>query len=129
MTNRIYLRVPSTKCEPSTPCNRYYFDDGTMVDLNADVRCATCKWWWRWRLAVTEGSYCGHVGIEHDLGPDFACSMWEPRAVTGTLNETQQTGDAPCPMCGGTGWTDGTPVGFRDPEGHTFFPCDCKETE
>ena len=73
MLNRLYIRVPSTNCEPKLPCNRYYFADNTMVDLNNEVRCATCA---AWVYGAGEQGNCGRLVIGTDA--DFGCAMWRP---------------------------------------------------
>lgn len=93
MPNRLYLRVPSTNCEPTIPCHRYYFADMTCLDFNADVRCATCKHWdsgnGRYGDCSAMTDNLAKVDAQDEsgrqaeswftTGSDFGCSKWEPR--------------------------------------------------
>ena len=93
---RMYLRVPKDALPQATsPVNRMYFEDGTVVDFALDQRCGTCRQW--------DGEYCwyfkdyltpldGSIDFWIKTEPDFGCVMWEQRVIP-ILTETQQTDD------------------------------------
>ena len=69
---RMFLAVPS---DPIVPEGNgvTYLPDGLMVDLSADMRCGTCKWW----LKDQDQHYCAVLG--NHPGPDFGCVQWDPK--------------------------------------------------
>ena len=90
---RIYLRLPSHKCLDSSPCNLYWFSDGTQIDLNADQRCGTCKF-----FTHKAGKVGRCAAWVMDVPDSHGCATWAQRVVQG--------GDAPCPRCNGKGYIE-----------------------
>ena len=69
MTRRMFLAVPS---DPIVEGNGITFlPGGLMVDLTADIRCATCKWW----LENEHGRYC--AGTDCYTEADYGCTEWD----------------------------------------------------
>lgn len=75
MTRRMFLAVPSDPLVPEGP-GITYLPDGLMVDLTADIRCATCKWW---RYGGDEyGVMLCYMG-KNSSDENFGCIAWEQR--------------------------------------------------
>ena len=96
---RMFLAVPS---DPLVPEGHgvTYLPDGLMVDLTADMRCATCKWFNAGSASWVDQvyGYCEYAdgddwndrpmyagecsGSEEPflaVRPDFGCVKWEAR--------------------------------------------------
>lgn len=71
----MFLAVPS---DPLVPEGRHitFLPDGLMVDLSADMRCATCKWW-RWGGGEYNTNIC-YLGKNSD-DENFGCTAWEAK--------------------------------------------------
>ena len=97
---KMYLRLPSHKCKDSSPCNLYWFSDGTQLDFNLVTNCGTCQ-----NFTVKAGTVGKCSALLMDVSDDFGCTRWTER-VTQNPNPVIARGDRPCFMCGGKGYVE-----------------------
>ena len=83
---RMFLAVPRDFDVPEyqdvvpTPKNVTFLPGGLMVDLTADMRCATCRYFHK--AADEDYSYCARLVTFGDMllvDPDFGCKKWTAR--------------------------------------------------
>ena len=88
---RMYLRVPKDALPQATsPVNRMYFEDGTVVDFALDQRCGTCAHLETKSAEFFPARWCPVIeGLPSD---DFGCVEWQQRVIP-ILTKTQQTDD------------------------------------